>query len=206
MAECKADLMPRRVSFRHIQSEKVEQLRISFSLPSEEGEEHPIVLCQFTSRLPFLLERRPGLRFVPFRFLRGGATEQDWVFRGQPGFGKKERLDNNKLSRIISFEISCGDLILSAGGYYRIELLAHRFQSRVSEHWVSLRHAPEGEAFVLVFFVDVFEAAVVFRVDPAVVVVLVADADFVAATLKSLCLFHLGLLTHADSPAVFPTR
>src|SRR5438034_8179001 len=105
--------MPRRVPFCHIQAEKVEQLRISFSLPFEEGEENPVVLCQFTSRLPFFLERRPSLRLVPFRFLRGGATEQNRVFRGQPSFGKKEWLDDNKFSSIISLEISCRDLIVS---------------------------------------------------------------------------------------------
>src|SRR5438093_10959714 len=114
MAERKADLMPRRVPFCHIQAEKVEQLRISFSLPFEEGEENPVVLCQFTSRLPFFLERRPSLRLVPFRFLRGGATGQSREFRRQPRFGQEVWLDDNKSSTIISLEISCRIRIVCA--------------------------------------------------------------------------------------------
>ena len=56
-------------------------------------------------------------------------------------------------------------------------MFAHRFYSGVGEHCVSLWYAPEGVSFVFVFFVDVFEAAVVLGVDPAVVVVLVSYPD-----------------------------
>src|SRR5207247_10885028 len=102
--------MPRRVPFCHIQAEKVEQLTISFSLPFEEGEENAVVLCQFTSRLPLFLERRPSLRLVPFRFLRGGATELYRLFRGLPSLGKKEFVYDVKFTFIISFCIFCRDL------------------------------------------------------------------------------------------------
>ena len=45
---------------------------------------------------------------------------------------------------------------------------------------------PKGESFVLVLFVDFFEAAVVVCCDPAVVVVFVPDPDPELAILCSL--------------------